>query len=140
MAIRDTIERQLTFEAPPEQVWAALTEPGEIARWFGTAAKLDLRPGGEGVFSWNEIAVPVTVETVEPLRRFAYRWVPGQVQEGGPTTLVEFTLDEVPEGTRLTVVESGFAALPEASYEDNSGGWDQELGELRDYLLGKAAA
>jgi uncharacterized protein YndB with AHSA1/START domain len=140
MAIRDAIERQLTLEVPRERVWAALTEPDQVRRWFGTETKVDLRPGGKGEFSWDETVVPFTVEEVEPPRRYAYRWEPGATQTGKPTTLVEFTLEEVPEGTLLTLIESGFAELPEKSYEDNSGGWDEELGHLGDYLLGKAVA
>ena len=41
-------------------------------------------------------------------------------------------------GTRLTVVESGFAQLPEdahiTAYGGNTEGWASELGELVDYL------
>jgi uncharacterized protein YndB with AHSA1/START domain len=46
--IADTIERQMTFELPREVVWAAITEPEQLSRWFGTQAELDLRPGGRG--------------------------------------------------------------------------------------------
>ncbi|GHO62383.1 hypothetical protein KSC_012750 [Ktedonobacter sp. SOSP1-52] len=48
-----------------------------------------------------------------------------------------FTLEEVAEGTRLTLVESGFASLPGAfqtqSHQDNQGGWQSELPKLRVY-------
>jgi hypothetical protein len=44
----------------------------------------------------------------------------------------------VTAGTRLTVVESGFAQLPEeehrTAYDGNTGGWASELGELASYL------
>ena len=55
-----------------------------------------------------------------------------------PLTLVEFILDESATGTRLTLVESGFAALPAEmrarAFADNSGGWDSELAELVAYV------
>jgi len=55
-----------------------------------------------------------------------------------PTTLVTFKLDDVPEGTRMTLIESGFASLPEhlrrSSYQENSSGWDEELVDLAAYL------
>ncbi|HET7855374.1 MAG TPA: SRPBCC domain-containing protein [Gaiellaceae bacterium] len=77
----------------------------------------------------------ITVEAVDPLERFAYRWEPGGASEGGPTTLVEFTLEEIPGGTRLTVVESGFSKFPAKSRQGNEFGWDSELGELRELLV-----
>lgn len=117
MTVPDTIERQMTFELP-------------------------LRPGGEGSFYWEhlDVATPVTVEAVEPPTRFAYRWEPGGSSDGGPTTLVEFDLEEIPGGTRLTLVESGFSQLGAESWQGNEYGWDAELGELRVFLLEKAAA
>jgi uncharacterized protein YndB with AHSA1/START domain len=142
MTLQDTIERQMTFELAPQAVWAAITEPEQLARWFGTSAELDLRPGGEGSFTWEELGVTtrVMVEVVEPPVRFAYRWEPGGGNEGGPTTLVEFRLEEIPGGTRLTLVESGFSQFPATSRRGNEFGWDEELGQLRLYLLEKAVA
>ena len=81
------------------------------------------------------------VETVDPPRLFAFRW---QTREGElsdtNSTLVVMTLEAEETGTRLRVVESGFATLPwpddaRARYaEENSKGWLTELGELRDYV------
>jgi hypothetical protein len=49
-------------------------------------------------------------------------------------TYVDFTLEPVNSGTRLTVVENGFAQLPEdahhTAYEGNVTGWASELDEL----------
>jgi uncharacterized protein YndB with AHSA1/START domain len=142
MTVQDTIERELTFEQPREVVWAAITEPDQIARWFGTGAELELRPGAEGSFSWESLGVKtkITVEAVDPPRRFAYRWEPGGVDKGGPTTLVEFTLEELGGGTRLRLVESGFEQFGPEARHGNEHGWDEELGELQAYLLAEAAA
>jgi uncharacterized protein YndB with AHSA1/START domain len=142
MAVQDTIERQMTFELPREVVWDAITEPDQIARWFGTSAELELRPGGEGTFSWEslDVTTPITVEAVDPPARFAYRWEPGGAAKGGPTTLVDFRLEEIPGGTRLTLVESGFSQFGPESRRGNEFGWDEELGQLRVFLLEKAAA
>jgi hypothetical protein len=53
---------------------------------------------------------------------------------------VEFNLETVEEGTRLTLVESGFATLPDDAYEhrfaENSSGWKAELRDLTSYLAG----
>ena len=50
----------------------------------------------------------------------------------------EFELEEIEGGTRLLLVESGFASLPAESRDENEAGWDEELGHLRNYLLGLA--
>ncbi len=53
-------------------------------------------------------------------------------------TYVEFTLEAIGAGTRLTVVESGFAQMPPDAYrvafDANTEGWASELAELADYL------
>jgi len=136
----DRIERTMTLDVPRDEVWAAITEPERISKWFGKETELDLRPGGSGVFRWENVEVNVVVEEVDPPRKFSYRWEPSQVPTGGPTTLVEFTLEEVPEGTVLRLVESGFAELSPKSREDNDEGWTAELAELQEYLATRVGA
>jgi len=136
MTIQDTVEREVVYPQPIARVWAALTEPELMRRWFcGAGAEIDLRPGGEARFMWDHGTSRAIVETVDPPRQFAFRWAPGYGGEDPslplaeqPLTLVEFTLDEVDGGTRLRLVESGFAALPDAmrtaAFRDNDQGWD----------------
>jgi uncharacterized protein YndB with AHSA1/START domain len=137
---RDTIEREMTFEAPIERVWQAITDPREVSEWFGVEAKIDLKPGGGIVFGWSEGRFLGRVEEVAPPRRFAYRWCLAKDIEVdlGPTTLVTFTLEPTNGGTRLRLVESGFASLPEDIRDkhliENTEGWAEELGELAKYL------
>jgi uncharacterized protein YndB with AHSA1/START domain len=141
VGVPDSIERELILPAPPARVWTALTRPDQLSAWFGTEATLDLRPGGEIIFTWDGSTGPRgtnrgVIEAVEPPHRFAYRWQ--SRPDLLPMTLVEFTLEPHPEGTRLRLVESGFASLPPAlgrsSHENNTHGWQQELGELAQYL------
>ena len=58
--------------------------------------------------------------------------------ESGPNTLVEFFIEEVTDGTKITVKESGFASFPaeiaEKSFEQNSGGWATVMGSFEKYL------
>jgi hypothetical protein len=53
--------------------------------------------------------------------------------------LVEFTLEETEEGTRVTVIESGFAALPDDIRDQmvrgNTEGWIMKTTALLDYLV-----
>jgi uncharacterized protein YndB with AHSA1/START domain len=144
----DRIERELILPAARERVWAALTQAEGLSAWFGTAASIDLRPGGAVTFVWDERGGvrhtnPGLVEIVEAPHRFAFRWRPFEGYEHlplteGPTTRVEFTLEPHPAGTRLRLVESGFASLPGdlrgPVREGNVRGWQRELGELVAYL------
>ena len=73
-AIADRIERVLILPVPRERVWAALIEPAEMPRWFGTLAEFDLRPGAPARFGWEEHGTePGRIETVEPPRHLALR-------------------------------------------------------------------
>ena len=53
-----------------------------------------------------------------------------------PKTLVSFVLEDANGGTRLTVTETGLAALPNAAevFGENSSGWDTELAELKAFV------
>ena len=137
------IERDIVIDAPVDIVWAVVTQPEHIKGWFSDAVELDLRPGGQALLRWDgREPVHGRVERVEPPHLFSFRWVvePGVEVAEGNSTLVEFRLSEEGGGTRLTVVESGFADLagPEDEnqrrFDDHTGGWGIELGHLEEYL------
>jgi uncharacterized protein YndB with AHSA1/START domain len=130
MAFPDRIERTVELAHPPDAVWAALTTPAGLAAWFGNEAGIDLREG---------FTADMRVERVEEPTVFGFTWhVYGLPEDDPRRTYVEFTLEPAGPGTRLTVVESGFAQLPEdayrKAYDGNSQGWVSELGELAAYL------
>ena len=105
------IEKEIVIEAPVDIVWRVLTQPDQIKQWFSDEAELDLRGGGRGRLVWNSgMSQEITVEAVDPPRRFAFRWVypEGTTPDPRNSTLVEFTLRSEARGTRLRVVESGF--------------------------------
>jgi uncharacterized protein YndB with AHSA1/START domain len=125
-------------------VWQALTDVEQFNTWFHVGLEGSFVAGarlrGAFTFEGHEHQVmDVTVDRVEPERLIAWRWVPGNGDaEGEQTTLVSFELDDVDGGTRLTMIESGFDALPPERYEDayrgNTGGWNTQLQNLREYL------
>jgi uncharacterized protein YndB with AHSA1/START domain len=140
--VPDAIEREIVIDAPPTVVWAIVTESQHLAGWFSDEAEIDLRPGGRMRLTWRGHGTyEGRVETVDPPRVFAFRW---QTREDTfsetSSTLVVMTLEAEGAGTRLRVVESGFATLPwpddaRARYADeNATGWLAELDELRDYV------
>jgi len=142
-----TVTRTVSIAAPIEKVWAAVTEPEHIARWFPQTAVLDeLAVGARGSFGWDNYGtIPVQIEELDPRRAVAYRWsndsghaIEAEQVDPEHSTVFRFTLEAVDGGTQLTVVESGFNTLsaPAASMESNRGGWDSELDELVAYLEG----
>jgi uncharacterized protein YndB with AHSA1/START domain len=140
MGFPDRIERTVEIAHPPAKVWAALTTAEGLGAWFGNKASIDLRPGGAAEMTWDHgHKAEMRVERVEEPTVFGYTWhIYGLPDEDPRRTYVEFTLDPVGAGTRLTVVESGFGQLDDDAYEKayggNTQGWASELGELVDYL------
>ena len=144
----DRIEKQVVYDAPRSRVWRALTDVREFSAWFGVALASPFAPGaavaGKIVSKgYEHVTLTLWVETMEPEHRFSFRWHPYAIQpgvdySGEPTTLVTFTLDEVPGGTQLTVVESGFDAIPEyrraQAFTSNAKGWAAQVENIRKHL------
>jgi uncharacterized protein YndB with AHSA1/START domain len=139
--MQDTITREITVKAPKERVYKAITDPKQIITWFPDTIEGTLEVGQRPVFTFTEEKhqTSIYVEAAEPFEYFAYRWVPGGVGTVGdvlevPNTLVEFHIEELENGTKVTLKESGFSSLPaevaEQSFKDNSGGWEYMLSRL----------
>jgi len=84
-----------------------------------------------------------TVERIEPPEYFSFRWIPYGIDaavdpESEPTTLVEFRLVEVAEGTRLTITESGFDKVPEhrreRAFRMNDAGWAVQTENVKKHV------
>ncbi len=140
MGFPDRIERTVELAHPPARVWAALTTAEGLGAWFGNEAGIDLRPGGSAWMRWDSgHAAEMRVERVEEPAVFGFTWrIFGLPGDDPRRTYVEFTLEPAGAGTRLTVVESGFAQLSgdvyRTAYDGNTDGWRKELDELADYL------
>jgi uncharacterized protein YndB with AHSA1/START domain len=97
------VRREVAFEAPLEEVWQALTQSERLSEWFANDVEFDVRPGGSGVFRWDDGSVRhAVVEEVDDERRLAFRWSDGD----GAESRVELVLEDAPDGTRLTVTET----------------------------------
>jgi uncharacterized protein YndB with AHSA1/START domain len=146
--MQDIIMREITVKANKERVYAALTDPKQISTWFPDAIEEGTLEVGQSpifVFSkWNH-RTRIHVEAAKPYEYFAYRWVPSSVSAetvadvlSVPNTLVEFFIEELEVGTKVTVKESGFASLPEAvaenSFKQNSGGWETVMGSFENAM------
>ena len=87
--------------------------------------------------------VELIIEKVEPERLFSFRWHPFAIERdvdysAEPATLVEFVLDDAPDGVLLTVSESGFERIPLArrakAFTANEQGWAIQMKLIEAYL------
>ena len=136
------------IEASIERVFQAITT-SEVAQWWGspelyqvTEWKADLRPGGEWLSSGKNkdggsFSVGGKVLELDPPRLFAHTWKPAW--DGGHETTVRFHLEQVANGTRVTVRHEGFAGHPE-SCQGHTEGWERVLTWLGNHFLPKAPA
>jgi len=144
----DRIEKKTLLRAPRSRVWRALTDAEEFGAWFGMRlegpfAAGALVRGRITIPGYDHVTLEMSVEKIVPERFFSYRWHPYAVDPAvdyskEPTTLVEFRLEKIPEGTRLTVVESGFDRIPahrrDEAFRMNSAGWNGQLENIRRHV------
>lgn len=153
----DKIQKTATLRAPLAKVWSAISDSAAFGIWFGMTIEGPFVEGRtvKGSIAKTQVDDEIAeqqaphvgarcdlmIERVVPLSLLAFRWHPGTNADAGPnapTTLVTFELQEVSEGTRLTITESGFDALPPEqrakAFADNEGGWQAQLGLIAKYL------
>ncbi len=144
----DRIEKEIVLRAPRTRVWHALADVEKFGAWFGMKLEGSFAPGGRAHFQievpgHDDVIVEIAIERMDPESRMSYRWHPYAVEPGvdyssEPTTLVEFQLEEIAEGTRLTVVESGFDRIPAArrgqAFHMNDAGWAEQLQNIARYV------
>jgi uncharacterized protein YndB with AHSA1/START domain len=118
------VERETLVEASPEEVWEALTDEDRLEEWMAPEVELDPTEGGEISVRDGDDQRNGTVETVEENERFAFTWS----RPGEDESFVEFTLEPLPAGTRVTVIETPIG--PTATTATAFGGWGPRLLKL----------
>jgi uncharacterized protein YndB with AHSA1/START domain len=116
------VERDTMVEASPEEVWEALTDEDRLEEWLAPDVELDPTEGGEIAVRDGDEERSGTVETVEENERFAFTWS----RPGEGESFVEFTIEALPGGSRVTVVETPIGPTASAA-----GGWTPRLARLR---------
>lgn len=163
MSTTDRIEKRVVLRALRARVWRAISNADEFGTWFGVELDAPFIAGtivparivptqvdAEVAKAQEEHAgtpFQIKIERVEPQSRFSFRWYPYE-PEGesdfvtSPATLVEFVLEEHPDGTLLTISESGFDAIPldkrAKAFASNDEGWTIQ-GQLIGKYLERAA-
>ncbi|HRJ50523.1 MAG TPA: SRPBCC domain-containing protein, partial [Phycisphaerales bacterium] len=138
---RDTsrgVDLSIVIRATPERVFRALTDPREMDEWISTAARADVRAGGEYTYGWmippGHACGPTRLVEVVPNRLVVHDW--GYKDE--PRTEVRWELTPVSEGTRVRLVHVRRNEQPEiGGYMQ---GWSSFLVMLQEYAtLGRAS-
>lgn len=110
------------IDAPPDQVWRALTQPDQLVRWLPRRAEVDPRVGGSFRFRWGELELAGRYLQFEPARSLRFTW--GQPGGPFPETVIVVNLEADGQGTALSWEHYGFG---------RGGDWDA-------YYVGSARA
>lgn len=153
--ISDTIERSIFIAADVEKVWDVVSIPGW---WINEGSAIDLsiieRLAEDRSVVHHSVFGDISVDRLDAdrPRSASFRWVlsSGGGQQGDTPqqefldTRVTLTLTPEDSGTRLSVVESGFATAAAAdeqfrrrAYEENCEGWDIEMRLVKAYTEGE---
>jgi uncharacterized protein YndB with AHSA1/START domain len=116
------VERETLVEASPDEVWEALTDEDRLEEWLAPDVELDPFEGGEIAVRDGDDQRNGTVETFEENERFAFTWS----RPGEGESFVEFTIEALPGGSRVTVVETPIGPTAMAV-----GGWTSRLARLQ---------
>ena len=146
MVSTQIVKRSLVL-APPERVWAALTDAGQLATWFGAEFVSPFVPGAHVIGrmiptqvlpsvarrrkAYTGLSFELDVERLEPSRLLSFRWSPSaffnpDVKAVG-RSLVMINIEPASRGCHLTITESDFEGLPsellETIIEARTGDW-----------------
>ena len=161
----DRIEKTTLLRAPRARVWCAISDAKQFGSWFGvdfdgpfvagqhvtgrivpTSVDAEVAKSQE---PYRGKAFDFSIDRIEPMRLFSFRWHPFAVDPDvdyskESTTLVEFELEEIAEGTMLTITESGFDKVPlerrAQAFSKNEQGWASQIKLIEKYLVSASIA
>jgi uncharacterized protein YndB with AHSA1/START domain len=125
---------EIEVDAPPERVFAALTDPEKMNRWLAKAAVVDARAGGAYSYGWTrsptnaEAVGPTRIVEIVPNRLVVHDWH----YANEPKTTVRWELTPLADGrTRITLRHD----VPgDTTFGAYVGGWTKFLLALRSFL------
>ncbi len=124
------IKKEIMIDAPVAKVWEHITDPEKIAGWLmpndfearvGKAFSMQCQSSGQ---------VSCVVKEIAPLQKLVYSFQSGFIKV---ETLVTITLAREGSGTRLTLIHSGWDALPPPD-QQIAGNFDQGWGKFLEKL------
>ena len=137
-AVKPSLTLKRRLNAPPAKVFAAWTQPAQIARWFGPAgtvegsvtAEMDVRVGGRFRASFTlggeYHEVGGVYREVVPDEKLVFTWAWHTTPER--ESLVSVTLKPEGDGTLMTLHHEQF--FDQAARDGHEGGWTGSLDKL----------
>lgn len=132
------VRHVIKIRAPRAKVFAALTRPEYIKQWFPAPAPVvEPRVGGKYGFGFTFEKDGKTVEApamkileFEKDRKLVTTWPDWRGDPAVPDQKIEWILEDDGEGTKLTLLHSGFTRAVDVS--DYPFGWVQFIEKIRD--------
>jgi len=137
------LELKCVLDAPRERIFETLTEPAELAKWWGPHGfttpeiEFDLRVGGGYRFTMQPpdselFHLSGEFLEVDPPSRLVYTFRWEEPDPDDRETLVELSLDAVGDATEVSLSQGGFAA--EARLALHRSGWTDSFEKLRELI------
>ncbi len=129
------IAQELLIGAPPEAVFAAITQPNEITRWWANDVVAEPRAGSLAELRFDN-GESMTMEIIDLVAGKGVSWLVRQAPQYAHLwegTTITWDLAPRAAGTRLLFGQHGFAVAA-AGYEQTRAGWEYFLRSLTSYL------
>jgi uncharacterized protein YndB with AHSA1/START domain len=110
---RREVKREAVLDAPPRDVWEAVTDEALLSEWLADEVELEPEPGGHARFRFEDGSERAgTVLRVEEERRLSFTWArPGEAE-----TEVDLVLEPLITGTRVVITERANFPVPVALF------------------------
>jgi uncharacterized protein YndB with AHSA1/START domain len=130
----------------PEKLWAALTDPATIKRyWFGIIAESDFKPGSPWrlVFEDGRVADTGEILDADPPKRLVIHWrneFKPELKDAGfsrctmEIEAAEYYPDMSGKAVKLTITHEADAEKGAPFIEAVSGGWPKIIANLKSLL------
>lgn len=121
-------KKQFIIKAPPQDVYAALTNAHIISIWTGEEAVMEAIPNTE--FSWWDGDICGFNLEFEPNTKIVQQWYFGEDEEAA--SIVTLKLHPDRQGTSLEIMQTN---IPDEACDNITEGWkDAIVAPLRDLL------
>jgi uncharacterized protein YndB with AHSA1/START domain len=139
-AVKPSLTITRRFDAPPEKVYAASTQPEKLAHWMGPVgtkkveAECDLRIGGryhiKMVMADDEHDVSGVYREIVPNEKLCFTWAWKTTPER--ESLVSVTFKKDGAGTIMTLLHEQF--FDDDARDRHRSGWTGTMDKLEKYL------